>query len=293
LHEFSYHAPTSLAEAIGLLATHGAKARLLCGGTDLIIQMRAGVHRPQHIIDAKQIQRLRQLNFDPADGLFLGAAVPCVETYENPAISERYPGLADAAQLIGSIQIRNRASVGGNLANGSPAADSVPALIALGATAHIAGPEGERMVPVKEFVIAPGRTVLKSGELMMGLQIPPPPAYSSSAYLRFIPRNEMDIAVVGVGVALVMDGERCLKAQIALGAVGPTQIVASQAAAYLVGKRLDEAVLEHTGQLAAGAAMPIDDMRGTAEFRRHVVSVLTRRALQIAATRARLKGRAG
>ncbi len=289
MHEFSYYAPRSLSEAIGLLATHGAKARPLCGGTDLIIQMRAGALRPTSIIDVKQIRELRRISFDGTTGLYLGAAVPCVEVYENAAVLGRYPGLADAARLIGSVQIRHRASLGGNLVNGSPAADSVPALIALGATALVAGPEDERTVPVEGFVVAPGRTVLRSGELLVGLQVPPPPpAKSSSAYLRFTPRNEMDIAVVGVGVALVMDGERCLKAQIALGAVGPTQIIAQEAAAYLTGRRLDQAALDHAGWLASRAATPIDDARGTAEFRRHIVSVLTRRALLAAADRARV-----
>jgi carbon-monoxide dehydrogenase medium subunit len=287
LHEFSYHAPTSVNEAINLLATHGAKARLLCGGTDLIIQMRAGTQQPSCVIDAKRISDLRRLSLDPATGLFLGAAVPCVEIYQNEAVASRYPGLVDAAKLIGSVQIRDRASVGGNLANGSPAADSVPALIALGAVARIAGPDRERTVPVEKFVVAPGRTVLKADELLVGMQIPLPPANASSAYLRFTPRNEMDIAVVGVGVAVKMSGEGCLEAQIALGAVGPTQIVAKEAATYLAGKRLDEATLEHAGRLAAQAATPIDDTRGTAEFRRHIVSVLTRRALLATAARLR------
>ncbi len=288
MHEFSYYAPRSLSEAIGLLATYGAKARPLCGGTDLIIQMRAGALRPTSIIDVKRIRELRRISFDGATGLYLGAAVPCVEVYENAAVLGRYPGLADAARLIGSVQIRHRASLGGNLVNGSPAADSVPALIALGATALVAGLEGERTVPVEGFVVGPGRTVLRSGELLVGLRVSPPPAKSSSAYLRFTPRNEMDIAVVGVGVALVMDGERCLKAQIALGAVGPTQIIAQEAAAYLTGRRLDQAALDHAGRLASRAATPIDDARGTAEFRRHIVSVLTRRALLAAADRARV-----
>lgn len=285
MHELSYHAPTSLAQALDLMTTYGAKARPLCGGTDLIIQMRAGIAWPSVIIDVKRIEQLRRLSLN-GTGLRLGAAVPCVEVYEHKEVSKLYPGLADAARLIGSVQIRHRASVGGNLANGSPAADSVPALIALGATALVAGPEGERTVPVEGFVIAPGRTVLRPGELLAGLQIPPPASGSSSAYLRFTPRNEMDIAVVGVGAALVMRGKRCLRARIALGAVGPTQIVAEEAAQYLAGRQLDQTTLDHAGYLAAQAATPIDDVRGTAEFRRHIVSVLTRRALLAAAARA-------
>jgi carbon-monoxide dehydrogenase medium subunit len=198
-----------------------------------------------------------------------------------------YPGLTEAAHLIGSLQIQNRASVGGNLCNGSPAADTTPALIAIAARARIAGANGEREVPVEDFVLAPGRTVLGAGELLVQLLAPAPAPHTSDAYLRFIPRNEMDIAVVGVGVSVTLDGDKVKAARIGLGAVAATPLVASKAAESLIGKKLDEAALSAAARLASEAASPIDDMRGTAEFRRHVTGVLTRRALTIAGERAR------
>jgi carbon-monoxide dehydrogenase medium subunit len=276
-----------LDQAVKLLGTLGDTARPLCGGTDILIQMRAGTRRPEHLVDMKHIPELRQLSFDPKSGLKLGAAAPCVEVYQNPAIASHYPGLAEAAHLIGSIQIQNRASVGGNLCNGSPAADTTPALIALGAIARIAGARGTREVAVENFILAPGRTVLQPGELLVELSIPPPRRRSSDAYLRLIPRNEMDIAVVGVGSSVTLDGDKCVAARIALGAVGPTPILASKAAEALIGKKLDQAAIEQAAGLAIAASSPIDDMRGTVEYRRHIVGVLTRRTLTIAAQRAR------
>ena len=289
MHEISYEAPTTVAQAVTILKRHGEKARPLCGGTDLLIQLRAGVRRPEFVVDLKQIKELRQIKFDARKGLRLGAAVPCIEVYENEAMRKHYPGLTEAAHLIGSLQIQNRASVGGNLCNGSPAADTTPALIALGAKARIAGGRNEREVPVEDFVTSPGRTVLKPGEILVEFLIPAPKPHSSDAYLRFIPRNEMDIAVVGVGTSITFDADKVKAARIALAAVGPTPIFATQASQSLVGKKLDDAAIEHAGQLASEAASPIDDMRGTADFRRHVTGVLTRRTIQIAADRARNK----
>lgn len=289
MQEFTYEAPTSVAQAVTLLKRFGEKARPICGGTDIMIQMRAGVRRPDCLVDVKHIKDLRQIKFDSKSGARLGAAVPCIEVYENEAMRKHYPGLTEAAHLIGSLQIQNRASVGGNLCNGSPAADTTPALIALGAKAKIAGGKGTRQVPVEEFVVSPGRTVLKPGELLVEFLIPAPKPHSSDAYLRFIPRNEMDIAVVGVGTALTLDGDKVKAARIALGAVGPTPIFAEKASQSLIGKTLDDAAIEQAGQLAIEASSPIDDMRGTAEFRRHIVGVLTRRTIQIAAERARSK----
>ncbi len=289
MHAINYEAPSTLEQAVRLLKAHGENARPLAGGTDILIQMRAAVRRPEYLIDVKKIKELLQLSFDPKKGLRLGAAVPCIEICENDLMRRHYPGLTEAAHLIGSLQIQNRASVGGNLCNGSPAADTTPALIALSARARIAGPRGEREVPVDKFVLSPGRTVLEPGELLVELLIPAPAPHSSDAYLRLIPRNEMDIAVVGVGAAVTLDGDRIKAARIALAAVGPTPILASKAAESLVGKKLDEAALEAAGRLASEASSPIDDMRGTAEYRRHVTAVLTRRALKIAAARAREK----
>jgi len=289
LHEIHFEVPTSVAQAVSMLKRHGEKARPLVGGTDLLIQLRAGVRRPEFIVDLKHIKELRQIKFDAKKGVRLGAAVPCIEVYESELMRKHYPGLTEAAHLIGSLQIQNRASVGGNLCNGSPAADTTPALIALGAKARIAGGKTVREVPVEEIVTSPGRTVLKPNEILVEFAIPAPKAHSSDSYLRFIPRNEMDIAVVGVGTSITLDGDVVKAARIALGAVGPTPIFAKKAGDSLIGKTLDNAAIEEAARLAIEAATPIDDMRGTAEFRKHVTGVLTRRTIQIAAERARNK----
>ena len=289
MHAITYETPKSLDEAVKLMAAHGEKARALSGGTDLLIQLRAGTRRPEYVVNIKNIPELTRISFSLQHGLKLGAAVPCIEIHENGDMRKYYPGLTEAAHLIGSLQIQSRASVGGNLCNGSPAADTTPALIALGARARVAGPKGERMVPVEGFCLAPGRTVLQPGELLVEFHIPAPDRHASDAYLRFIPRNEMDIAVVGVGAALTLDmsDDRVVAARIALGAVGPTPILAAEAAKSLIGKPLDAAAIDNAARLAIAASSPIDDMRGTAEFRRHVVGVLTRRTLAKAAERAR------
>jgi carbon-monoxide dehydrogenase medium subunit len=289
LHAITYESPKTIADAVKLLAAHGEKARPLSGGTDLIIQLRAGTRRPEYVVDLKSIPELSRIAFSLQHGLHLGAAVSCIEIHENADMRRYYPGLTEAAHLIGSLQIQSRASVGGNLCNGSPAGDSTPALIALGAKARLVGPKGERVVPVETFITGPARTVLQPGELLIEFLIDAPAPHSSDAYLRFIPRNEMDIAVVGVGgsITLDLDDERVVDARIALGAVGPTPIFAAEASKALIGKKFDAAALDNAARLATSVATPIDDMRGTAEFRRHIVGVLTRRVLTIAAERAR------
>jgi CO/xanthine dehydrogenase FAD-binding subunit len=287
LHAFNYEAPSTLADALKIMKAHGDKALPICGGTDLLIQMRAGVRQPDFVVDIKRIKEMRELKFNAKSGLRLGAAVSCIDVAENAEMQRHYPGLTEAAHLIGSLQIQNRASVGGNLCNGSPAADTTPALIVLKARARIVGPRSEREVPVEEFVVSPGRTVLKPGELLVQLLIPAPAPHSSDAYLRFIPRNEMDIAVVGVGVSVTLSGDTVKAARIGLGAVAATPLFADRAAESLIGKKLDEDALATAARLASEKASPIDDMRGTAEYRNHVTGVLTRRALTIAAERAR------
>src|SRR5215469_16972049 len=269
------------------MKAHGDKARPICGGTDLLIQMRAGVRQPDFVVDIKRIKEMRELKFNAKSGLRLGAAVACIDVAENPDTQRHYPGLTEAAHLIGSLQIQNRASVGGNLCNGSPAADTTPALIALGARARIAGPGGEREVPVESFCVSPGRTVLKPGELLVDLLIPAPAPHSSDAYLRFIPRNEMDIAVVGVGASVTLDGDKVKAARIGLGAVAATPLLGAKAAEEIIGKKLDDAALDAAGRAASEVCKPFDDMRGTIDFRIHVTGVLTRRALAIAAERAK------
>lgn len=289
MHELHYEAPTSLDQAVSLLATAGDDGRLLAGGTDLIIQMRAGVRQPGQVIDAKKIPELQTLSYDAQSGLRLGAALACCEIIDNPTVRQHYPGLVEAAGLIGSDQILARASVGGNVCNGSPAADTTPALIALGATCHIAGPKGTREVAVEDFVTAPGQTVLAADELLVEFRIPAPPAKAADCYQRFIPRNEMDIAVVGVGSCVALDGATCRAARIGLGAVAARPLLAEEAGAALVGTPLDAAAIDAAAKLAQAAASPISDMRGTAEFRTHLVGVLTRRTLEEAAVRARAR----
>lgn len=289
MHELHYEAPTSLDQAIGLLAAAGNDGRMLAGGTDLIIQMRAGVREPGQVIDAKKIPELQTLSYDAQGGLRLGAALACCEIIDNPTVRQHYPGLVEAAGLIGSDQILARASVGGNVCNGSPAADTTPALIALGATCHIAGPNGTREVAVEDVVTAPGQTALAADELLVEFRIPAPPAKAADCYQRFIPRNEMDIAVVGVGSCVALDGDTCSAARIGLGAVAARPLLAEEAGAALVGKPLDDAAIDAAAKLAQAAASPISDMRGTAEFRTHLVGVLTRRTLEEAAARARAR----
>lgn len=288
LHAFDYVAPSTLAEAITLLQQRGDRARVLSGGTDLIVQVREDRRALDLMIDAKNIPELVELTFDPVAGLTLGAAVSCQRMYNHPEIVKAYPGLIDAAELIGGTQIQNRASFGGNLCNSSPAADSIPALVAHRAVCRIAGPEGKREVPVEQFCIAPGKNLLRPGEILESFHIPPPGKNFGASYLRFIPRNEMDIAVVGCGAAvnLSADGATFVQARVALGAVAPTPLLVENSAG-LAGQPVTEDVISAAAVAAQAAARPITDMRGTAEYRRHLVGVLTRRALRRAVERAR------
>lgn len=287
MNDFTYEVAKTVEDAVKLLAAAGDKGRVLCGGTDILIQMRSGVRRPELLVDVKQIPEMREMSFDPRQGLRLGAAVPCIEIHESPMMHKNYPGLTEAAHLIGSLQIQNRASVGGNLCNASPAADTSPALLAVGARAKVVGPAGSREIPVENFFSGPGRNVLAAGELVSQILVPPQPPHGADAYLRLIPRNEMDIAIVGAGAAIVLDGDRCVSARVGLGAVAPTPLLAAKAAEALVGKKFDEQAVERAVEAVREASSPITDMRGTVEYRRHVIGVLARRALLSAAERAR------
>jgi CO/xanthine dehydrogenase FAD-binding subunit len=289
VNAIAYAAPRTVAEAVALLAEHGDRARVLAGGTDLLVQLREGRRDLDLVVDVKAIPELNELTFDPEQGLRIGAAVPCCRIYEHTAISRAYPGLIDAVSLVGGIQIQSRASLGGNLCNASPAADTIPPLIAHEAVCVVAGPGGTRQTPAERFCTAPGRTVLGRGEFLVSLHIPPPRPRSGAAYLRFIPRNEMDIAVVGAGVSLTLDEtrSRCVAARIALAAVAPTPLFVPEASAALVDGALTDALIDRAASLAQAAARPISDMRGDAEYRRHLVGVLTRRALRGAVARAK------
>jgi CO/xanthine dehydrogenase FAD-binding subunit len=289
LKAIDYAAPKTVAEAVALLAEKGDRARVLAGGTDIIVQVREGRRDLDLLVDAKHIPELNDLTYDPQKGLRIGAAAPCYPIYEHAEIARAYPGLIDAVALIGGIQIQSRASVGGNLCNASPAADTIPALIAHETVCVIAGPQGTREVPVEKFCTAPGRTVLTRGELLVSLRLPPPRRHWGAAYLRFIPRNEMDIAVAGAGVAVTLDpaGKRCTAARIALAAVAPTPLLVPEAGAALVDGPLSDTLMDRAAEQARVAARPISDMRGDADYRRHLVGVLTKRALQAALARAK------
>jgi xanthine dehydrogenase FAD-binding subunit len=288
LKDFAYAAPTSLAEAAELLARSGGKARLLAGGSDILVQLREGLRDADLVIDVKKIPELMELSFSPAKGLRLGASVPCYRIYENADIARAYPALADAAKIIGGWQIQSRASVGGNLCNSSPAADTIPALIAHDVTCVIASGKGSREIKVEDFCTGPGKNVLQPGELLVTLVFPSPSPHSSSAYERFIPRNEMDIAVVGAGswIRFAVDGRTIEAARIGLGAVAATPKFATEASSWLKGKPATEDIFDRAGELATQVASPITDMRGTAEYRMHLACVLVKRTLLRATQRA-------
>ncbi len=286
---FDYAAPQTIAEAVALLAERGERARILAGGTDIIVQVREGRRDLDLLVDVKAVPEANELSFDPQRGLRLGAAVPCYRIYEHPDIRRVYPGLIDAVELVGGIQIQSRASVGGNLCNASPAADTIPPLIVYEAVCVIAGPGGTREVPVEQFCTAPGRTVLKPGEFLVSLRLPPPRPHSGAHYQRFIPRNEMDIAVVGAGASVTLDSSRsrCVSARVALAAVAPTPLLVAEAGAALVDGSLSDQLIDKAAALAQAAAKPISDMRGDADYRKHLVGVLTRRAIGRAIARAK------
>ena len=299
MSQLEFHAPSTLAQALGLLAagaggaTSGAGARPLAGGSDLIVQMRTGRTRPEHIVDVKRIPEMIGITRD-ARGWLIGAATPCAVIGEHRELRASWPGVVEAACLIGSAQVQGRASLGGNLCNASPAADSVPALMAAGATCIIvrAGAGGasgvaQRELPVEQFPVGPGRHALAPGELLLALRLPVRQPRSGDAYLRLIPRTEMDIAVVGAGVALTVDtARRVVAARVALGAVAPTAIMVPAAAEILLGSTLDEATCRSLEAAGRAACKPIDDKRGTASYRTRVAGVLARRAALIAYERA-------
>jgi CO/xanthine dehydrogenase FAD-binding subunit len=283
---FDYAAPVSVGEAVGLLAAQPG-ARMLAGGTDLLVQLRSGRKQTDLVVDVKRIPELNAVHYDAQLGLTIGAAVPCYRIYGDQTIARHYPALAEVACLIGGTQIQGRASIGGNLCNAAPSADSVPLLIAFGATCQIAGTKGTRELAVEDFCLAPGRNALQPGELLVALHLPAPKPYSGARYLRFIPRNEMDIAVAGAGVEVVLHNGTFLSARIALASVAPTPLFVPEAAAALAGKPVNEFSIATSAAVARSAAKPITDMRGTAAYRRHLCAVLTRRALEAAVERAR------
>ena len=287
MNELRYEAPGTVEAAIELLASAGGVAKLLAGGTDLLIQMRTDMVEPDLVVNLKKIDELRAISAENG-GFRFGAAVPGMELVGHEAFAAAWPGVVDGVSLIGSIQIKGRASVGGNICNGSPAADATPPMIAAGATASVAGPNGRREVAVEDIVTGPGQTSIAKDEIVVSFFLPERPANSGDAYLRFTPRTEMDIAVVGVAVNLTLDGGgTCTQARVSLGAVAPTPLLVAEAAETLIGTPVDDGALEALAGAASAACRPIDDKRGTVEFRTQVAGVLARRAAGIALERAR------
>ncbi|HEX7922824.1 MAG TPA: xanthine dehydrogenase family protein subunit M [Bradyrhizobium sp.] len=281
-----YVAPRTLDEAIGAFAAAGSAARIMAGGTDLLVQMRSGLVRPGLIVDIKKIGEMTEIT-ETADGGFrVGAAVSGMELADHARFGKVWPGVLEAVNLIGSKQVQGRASAGGNLCNGSPAGDSVPAMIAAGAIVTVQGPNGRRELKVEDVPAGPGRTNLKPGEILVSFALPPRPKGSGDAYLRMIPRTEMDIAVVGIGVSLTLKDGVCTAARVGLGAVAPTALLVAPAAQALVGSKLDDAALEAAAAACRAACRPIDDKRGTIAYRTKTAGVLLKRTAAIAAQRA-------
>jgi carbon-monoxide dehydrogenase medium subunit len=289
LRKFAYFAPQSLSDALAVFREQGEGGRALAGGTDLVVQVKEGgkIPDPAYLVSLRRVPELRGIEFSEGEGLRIGAAATMAEIIQSPLIQERYRILADGAGVVGSIQTMNVATVGGNICNAAPSADTAPPLLACEATAVIAGPEGERDVALEEFWLGPSETVLRPGELLRELRLPTPPTNTGGVYRRHTPRKQMDVAVVGVGVLLTLGSDnRIDRARIALGAVAPTPIRARQAEAALEGNSISEPLFGQAAKTAASKASPVSDIRGSAEFRRHVVRVMTKRCLREAARRA-------
>ena len=281
-----YAAPETTKAAVSLLAKAKGSAYVLAGGSDLLVRMKGGFIEPDLVVDIKRIKAMREVK-KTASGFTIGAAVPCAELGENKALLKAWPGVVEAANLIGSKQVQGRCTMSGNLCNASPAADSVPALVAAGAKAVIQGPKGKRAVPVEQVPIGPGKTSLKKGELVESLVLPARKPRSGDSYLRFIPRSEMDIAVVSAAVNLSLDAKGVITdARVSLGAVAPTVLLVAAAARAIIGTKLDAAALDKLGAAASAACRPIVVKRGTIVFRTMVAAVLAQRAAKIAYQRA-------
>ena len=292
MHPFAYEAPSTIDDAVAVLEKHGDKARPIAGGTDVLVQARANRWDLEAIVDVKNIQELTEIIHYPDGSTSIGAATPCYKIYEDDLVRAKYPGIIDAVEMIGGIQIQSRASLGGNLCNSSPSADGICPLIAYKAVCHIAGPGGEgahRDVPVAEFCTGPGSNVLERGEMLVAMVLPAPERNSGAAYVRFIPRNEMDIAVCGAGVGVRLDdaGDTFEDAIVALAAVAPVPLVVPEAADALIGNPVNDDTIAKAAAAAKAAARPIADMRGTIDQRKHLSEVLTRRMINKAVERAR------
>jgi len=286
VRRFELAVPGNIDECLQVLAKRGPAAKVVAGGTDLLPQLKNGVLKPGWVVDLSAVAELRAISDAPDGGLRIGASVTARELELDARVRARYPSLAESAALVGSVQVRNLATLGGNLCNAAPSADMAPPLLALDADAVIAGPSGQRRVPMAAFFLGVRRTVLAPGELLLEIALPAPGAASGGHYLRHTPRRELDIAVVGVASQVTLSGGQCVKARIALAAVAPVPLRATDAEQALTGQPLTPPQIERAAELAAAAARPIDDHRGSVEFRRHLVRVLTRRTLDTALARA-------
>lgn len=282
-----YHTPTSFADAAAIAAGATGTLRFLAGGTDVLVQMRAGMVQPDDLIDLKHIPGVDQVLQTPDGGWKIGIAVPGIVLGGHAGLVADWPGVVEGMNLVGSTQVQGRATLAGNLCNGSPAADSVPGLIAAGAVVTVTGPKGSRDIPVEAVPAGPGKTTLEKGEVVSSITLPPRGKNGGDCYLRFIPRTEMDIAVVGCAVSLRLEGDKIVEARVALGAVAPTVLLSEACAKAIIGTTLDDAALAALAKAAEGEAKPISDKRGTKEFRIDVAGVLARRAAKIAYDRAK------
>ncbi len=282
-----YHTPASFDEAVSLATSASGITRFLAGGTDVLVQLRADIVTPDTLIDIKHIPGVRDITQNADGSWTIGVAAPGAEMSEHPQLGQDWPGVVEGMDLIGSTQVQGRATLVGNLCNASPAADSVPAMVAAGATVTVTGPEGTRTVAVEDIPTAPGRTSLAKGEMISAVNLPARGENAGDAYLRFIPRTEMDIAVVGCGVNLRLDGDTIVEARVSLGAVAPTVLLVQECADAIIGTTLDEAALDKLAEAASAACNPITDKRGTIKFRTHVAGVLAKRTAQIAYDRAK------
>ncbi len=288
MSEVQFLSPETLSEAVNAFSEFNKKGntKILAGGTDLLVQIKSGITAPDTIIDVKNIKELKEISND--DGSFtIGAAVSGSVLDEERDFGNYWPGVLEALKLIGSEQIQGRASLGGNLCNASPAGDSVPALIASGAKVNIHGPKGVRTLPVENINSGPGKTNLSDGEIVVNFQFPKKKKNSGDAYLRMIPRTEMDIAVVGCAVNVTIDGEKCVDARVALGAVAPKALLVEEASRLLIGSNFEENIIEKAAQACENACNPIDDKRGTVSYRKKISKVLFKRALNKAIERAK------
>ena len=289
MSDTQYLAAKTIDEAVQAHNQANGAARFLAGGTDLLVQIKSGIKKPNLVIDVKKIVELNSIDEISENEFVIGASVSGANLNRNKKFASLWPGVLEAFRLIGSEQIQGRASLGGNLCNGSPAGDSVPALIAAGCIAVIAGPDGRKELPIEEFHTGPGRTILKNGEMLVSLKFPKREKNSSDAYLRMTPRTEMDIAVVGCGVNITLENDICTSARVSLGAVAPTPLLIKEASEIMTGTNLNDEVLEKVSKLCMNSCNPIDDKRGTIEYRTKVAGVLFKRTTLIAIDR--IKGR--